>query len=399
MGVRILKKLCRIREIRPAERRNNGGFSLIELSIVLIVMGLLLIPFIKAYDVYQTQKRLDDTKIALSFVNTAIANFYAENGYYPCPADRTLGYDDAGHGREECGRRIIPPSTVPTPAAGLQTMTSDTCEGSDSRGYCRATNAAGRVVYIGAVPYVTLGIPGAQAMDGWKNILTYAVTARMTEESSFDPNQGGVEIINEHWVPGNPVSSVHGIIVSSGQDGVGGFDIYGRGIDCEAGTRQEENCDDDARFMTSLLYEAPGATYYDDLTITNDWSRSGIWAYMDDTNVRNTNPGNIGIGVDDPTVRLDVAGAIRATDHIQSPEFCETDPATGDPINCFDAAKIGGEGMMDCQALGQVADGIAYERMVCRSPYNASGQCPNGQYMYGIAAGGGGVLCRPLPTP
>ena len=64
--------------------KGNAGFSLIELSILLIVMGLLITPLINAYSVYQAQKRMNDTSLAVAMVNNAISNYYGMSLHYPC---------------------------------------------------------------------------------------------------------------------------------------------------------------------------------------------------------------------------------------------------------------------------------------------------------------------------
>lgn len=379
-----------MRDAYRAERCSNGGFSLIELSIVLIVMGLLLIPFVKAYDVYQTQKRLDDTKVNLSLVNTALANFYGVNGRYPCPADRSLGFDDAGHGVEQC-------ATAPATPIGLQVLAPDSCGGARSRGFCRTQNGPNNV-YIGAIPYVTLDIPGSstpgsQTIDGWKNNFTYAVTASMTVESTFDPNLGAVRINNEH---GTNMGSVHGIVISHGKDGMGGFNVDGFETLCVAGTVQDENCDNDDLFVSSInLYEADGATYYDDIVMSNDWTQSGIWAYVTGVDIANTNPGNIGIGTRTPGVKLDVIGDVRSSSKLRTGEFCNDDGTI-----CFRAANIGGTGMHCPGGDDEIAYGIQNNTLVCRSPFELptiNNNCPHGSYVTAVSPAG--VTCAVLPTP
>ena len=151
----------------------RNGFSLIELAIALVVVGLLVVPLTRAYHLYTIRKATDDTYGAQGMVSSALSMFFAENGRYPCPASRTTATGAADHGREIC------PGASPT-------------AGSCSNGLCRATgrdvdgDGAPETVLIGAVPYADLNISVSNALDGYKRRLTYAVSERLTSSTTFN---------------------------------------------------------------------------------------------------------------------------------------------------------------------------------------------------------------------
>jgi prepilin-type N-terminal cleavage/methylation domain-containing protein len=86
-----------VRWARRAILRSNG-FSLIELSIVMVVMGLLISVAFKMMPGTTERMRLDATKTGIiAPANEAIIGFMAANNRLPCPAA-------AGSGTEDCGR-------------------------------------------------------------------------------------------------------------------------------------------------------------------------------------------------------------------------------------------------------------------------------------------------------
>lgn len=355
-----IAKPCQIKK-----RCNNSGFSLIELSIVLTVIGLLMVPLIHGYDVYKTQKIVSDTKFALSLANQALSNFYEEHGRYPCPSDRSIGFGEPGHGEERCTQLVA--------------LGNNSCGGVRARGYCRAATVPANPIFIGGVPYKSMTIPMTDAMDGWNNMFVYVVTGSMADPAgTFNPDNGAVTLQDEFGVLHPEL--LHGVIFSAGADGVGAFNINGIERPCVNGTVQTENCDNDGRFTASDIYDAPGASFYDDYLVMSDWSRNSIWAYSTAEDVYNTNPGNVGIGTQTPTAKLDVVGNIRS-DSVHTVQYCNPNGT-----DCFPAEIIGGVGRQ-CGS-GEVMIGFANRNVVCRPlSTNVTGTCPSGQFVTGIASG------------
>src|SRR5262245_30992719 len=85
-----------------SNRFAESGISLIEISVALVIVGLLMITVIQAYEqeVIDAQTRKTDEN--LKTVQTALQNFYYINNRLPCPADPSLKSTDPEEGKEKC---------------------------------------------------------------------------------------------------------------------------------------------------------------------------------------------------------------------------------------------------------------------------------------------------------
>jgi len=121
------------------------GFSLVEVAIVLVVLGLIAaatIPFITGILTYEHRS---DTASRIAAVDAAIVNFVTQNRRLPCPADGTIATGAANSG----------------------------VEARNAAGDCTAINS-------GVVPWATLGITEPTGQDGWNQRLMYRVTTGAT---------------------------------------------------------------------------------------------------------------------------------------------------------------------------------------------------------------------------
>lgn len=115
------------------------GFTLIELSIVILIMGLILGGLVMPLSVQRENARLKDAMQQLAEVEEALTGFALANGYLPCPA---------------------------TPSSNS----------------AAAASAGGCVRQHGFVPASTLGLAGARnadnlLLDPWASPLRYSVSA------------------------------------------------------------------------------------------------------------------------------------------------------------------------------------------------------------------------------
>jgi prepilin-type N-terminal cleavage/methylation domain-containing protein len=132
-------------------KRRQRGFTLAELAVVLLIVGLLLGSFIGTYSTQVELSRISDTRRTLETARDALLGFAAANGRLPCPA---VG--------------AYPPkptdSGVESPANG---------------GVCTAP-------YTGYLPAATLGLSPADAqgflLDAWGNRILYAVSSANISE-------------------------------------------------------------------------------------------------------------------------------------------------------------------------------------------------------------------------
>src|SRR6185369_13930715 len=108
----------------------QAGFTLVELSIVTIIVGLLFVMFFPASSALIEQQRRKETTIKLAMVDQALLSYVSTNRRLPCPAD----------------------GSVPGGTAGVGT------ESRNANGDCLAQNT-------GVVPWATIGLPEADATD------------------------------------------------------------------------------------------------------------------------------------------------------------------------------------------------------------------------------------------
>lgn len=365
---------------------NQKGFTLVEIAILIIIVGLLAIPLFQIYDTYQYDKRVRITRENIAKIQGELAIYAASFKRYPIPADAGLRTNNINFGTE----------TESTMAYGLA---AGSCGGLGG-GICKyngARDADGDLspdpILFGSVPVAALSATGrnisdSEALDGWGNRLTYAVTMSQTVRP-YNQFRGAIAIVTPmedgSLIPiGGIKNDAHYAIISHGKDGLGAYNREGiqhslcsSGIYGEPGGPEPTpdnpvgtaasldvlNCDPNGLFVLALSYaEAEGARHFDDVIGFGKSAQSNLWAntletdpsnpdnYIITKNIENLNSGNVGLGTAAaPTERLEVAGAIRAETRTRSQEIC--DNATTD--NCFNVSVLTGNTNMPAAATDE----------------------------------------------
>ncbi len=65
----------------------GNGFTLVELSITLLVVGVLLTGVMVPLQTQVEQRKVDETRLTLQQAREALLNYATEFGFFPCPAD------------------------------------------------------------------------------------------------------------------------------------------------------------------------------------------------------------------------------------------------------------------------------------------------------------------------
>lgn len=200
--------------------KRESGFTLLELAISTVIIGLLMAGILSAYAVHMKKKQVDITNSNIEAVNDAIVAFVRENGFFPCPAVRTEASATA-----DCNGTI---TTTPNILAGVVPITV-----MDQNGNFRQL------------------VPGEEALDGWRNRLTYVVTAGMardmTNPASVNPDfnvvQGAIRVDKLDGTPAEERGRF--LVLSHGQDGVGAVSAAGvaRRPCGQGGVNDNINCD------------------------------------------------------------------------------------------------------------------------------------------------------------
>ena len=426
--------LTRCNKLEVALLKKHGGFTLVELAVVLIIFGLVTSAAMLGLRSYTGDRLLQQSLQAVEDTQTAISFFQGDGAEkYPCPADPTLNPGDALYGVSDCAS----PNLI-------------TALGRDVDG-----DGVGEAVLIGAVPFNTLLDPDGDpttldsaypdrsassaisntlqgrsrnGFDGWNNKITYAVTRSLSlfDATPFNHEAGAIFIHDENDINILDQAGIaHVAIISHGANGKGARTENGSEVDdCfdisvpsevpVAGSiprDERDNCDyqieatPDAEFLKGVRNET-NANYNDDIVKFIVSSVSDIWVQtegIDNDNgtpedpsddfvinqITNTNGGNIGLGVNNPATELHLEGDIQAFEmHVEG--LCDSAGA-----NCMPPDAIAGE-LADMQCPpGQVVTQIELNRVTCENPFppSAFAPCPAGQFLTGIS-NVSGPICR-----
>lgn len=207
-----------------------GGFSLLELSIVLIVVGLLAGGLLGGVSAQRANAARQQTERQLDVAREALLAFAIANGRLPCPAAAALPESDPAAGRENCAREH------------------------------------------GVLPWVSLGLP---QNDPWGRRLSYFASAKFTAlptagalagftmSSGLAPDNTGLADVRSSSANGSRTQAIElaAIVVSHGAQGSGAYRPDGGQIAGASGD-QAENADQDLIFVADL----PTASFDDQLS-------------------------------------------------------------------------------------------------------------------------------------
>lgn len=348
--------------------KGTEGFSLVEVAIGLLIVGLIVGPMIEQYGAWKTKHVNDVTRGNAGDAQSALTKYVKNYGCYPLPAPPGLAATAAAAGKE--GVRATGDCTDLT--AG-QLSGIPICAGSDAvvcKVACTATagsNCAtlGSVILIGDIPHATLGLPKEVVVDGYGRKYTYAVSANLTGTTGFDNGQGVVTVSDTNGKgpatagnpPGSgpPVSDAHYVLISHGQDAAGSYTLEGvLAAPCPAVGADPVNCRYTGGTFNNgydLFTDAygveygrvptlvAGAAHFDDFVFytnniyTDYWTKQAVGGSVGDivsnnkgSNVKIKQPLSTG-GPALPQAKLDVRGDLTA-DAIQTDMICDTSANT-----------------------------------------------------------------------
>jgi prepilin-type N-terminal cleavage/methylation domain-containing protein len=177
------------------------GFSLLELSVVLLIMGFVASALLSMGISQSTSSRYEYTENNMKEIERALGAFLLANSRLPCPMPGSLAPDAADYGFE------------------------------DTSASCADTYIAAENIYAGAVPFAALGLPDSYMLDAWDHRILYVVDDRFTTTAAFlaampnAPPLGRITIM----VSGDDVSGQRRtsqaavVLVSHGANGYGAW--------------------------------------------------------------------------------------------------------------------------------------------------------------------------------
>jgi prepilin-type N-terminal cleavage/methylation domain-containing protein len=199
------------------------GFSLVELSVVILIIGIVMTMGIGAWTANLENQALAATAQRQTAIRDALAGYLRRNGRLPCP-DNDFTAPDGIENR----------TTANDPTTACATR-------------------------FGILPYVTLGLARDAVRDGWGNFFSYHVSNNAnapaasgnwsdnrdwTTSANFRPGNTGTLTLNDrNGVTVTPLATnVVAVIVSHGRNGFGAYSIGGtRSTLPAAGTDELDN--------------------------------------------------------------------------------------------------------------------------------------------------------------
>ncbi len=196
----------------PSYRRSQlAGFTLVELAIVLLIVGLLLGGLLPTLSGQIEQRHVSDTRKQLDEIQQALIGFATIKGRLPCPADGTI-------------------PTVPGVANNAGVEKASCPAGSNG----------------GVLPWVTLGI---SETDAWGRRFTYRVTPAFAAAAPFQLSTPGTLNVGLTPATSNVAQNVPAVVVSHGANGLGAYTPAGTQLPGAAGD-ELENANNDDNFVS-----------------------------------------------------------------------------------------------------------------------------------------------------
>ena len=174
---------------RPLPCHRQRGFSLIEIAIVLVIVGLMIGGLVTPLTVQLEQRKVAETQKALDEAKEALTGYALRYGYLPCPAISAMN--------------------------GLEDRRGGRCNG-DKR--------------VGFLPWATLGL---RAGDSWDKLFRYSVTPAFSDsEQPFTlATPRDISIVTRNGGPllqATALNDIPAMIMSHGKNGFGASSVQGQ---------------------------------------------------------------------------------------------------------------------------------------------------------------------------
>jgi len=243
----------------------NSGFTLIEITMVMLIIVLLMTGLLPTITSQIDMQRSTETRKNMSDINEALMGYAIVNGRLPCPAQASLAT-----GTTNAGLEALTTSAPITCACQAASGSNDTVAHASNNIACAETSITG------VIPWVTLGI---KETDAWERRYTYRVTSRFADQiaanttncspalttppvaSSFALCSPGVPDVISAATGGTAVASnVPAIFLSHGKNGLGAYLRDGSQLPVGADNDELENSDNDNNFVSHTT-----TTSFDDM--------------------------------------------------------------------------------------------------------------------------------------
>lgn len=198
--------------------KNSTGFTLVEMAIVLVIVGLLLGGLLMPLSAQVEQRRISETQKTLDEIKEALIGFAISKGYLPCPDKTGVG----GAGTANDGQEDV-----------------------------AATGAC--VNQEGNIPWATLGVAD---VDGWGNRIHYRVDATFSNRSplaTFSLASAGTLCVGQATACTTIVASaLPAVILSYGKNGFGAINSSGNTNPAPTSADELENTNVNVNFVSRI---------------------------------------------------------------------------------------------------------------------------------------------------
>ena len=358
----------------------EGGYSLLEVAIVVAIVGVFIAFLSGGYHIYRVTKAKQTTSINTQVVLSNFSSYLSVYGRYPCPAPINVKTDSPDYGSEgDCSDTAV---AVGDCAGGI------CVEESERTVTLPDTTVVRPRVRRGGVPFRSLNIPEEHAYDGWGNRLEYAVTERLAVRATYNRAHGGISVVDT--TPArksmiDPPDAAHFIVFSHGPNKVGAYNregfqerpCAGAALDVDVDNCQTTPANNRAVYRTGFTKDG-----FDDFVQHYSTMETAIWSITpgNPNNIQMLGDGLAGAGGRPASGdKFEVDGNLRASGNVHSDELCMTGGAP-----CFRTANIVNPGMQ-CPP-GQFMIGIRNAAPECAPANTLVGGCGAGMRMTGINA-------------
>jgi type II secretory pathway pseudopilin PulG len=244
---------------------HQGGFSLVEMSIILTMFAVLMASLLSDTTQKRTEAAYMTTQNRMEKVADAIESYVRYHGHIPCPASLTTALSSATFGSS-----VVTCQTPATTVAGTTLINN-------------ASGASDQYQMIaGMIPVRELGLREQDAMDAWQRRITYVMirpTGSYLGYRDYLPTQATdypeIRNASNTLLSGSSASRLPAfILVSHGIDGKGGYTKAGALFSACGTAYDSENCDyttaNDKLVRISPLVTnvtETAATYYHDVVV------------------------------------------------------------------------------------------------------------------------------------
>jgi len=221
-------------------KRRRAGFTLLELSIVVLIIGIITSISLYFGVAAIANARVSQTKGKLDRIEHALEIYREQTGLFPCPENLATQTGNADPNPGTCSG---------IPAAY-----------NDSNGA-----APWHKVAEGGVPYQTLSLPEDYMYDAWGHRILYAVDTKMTQYDAFKNASiydqcAAIRVLDQPLPGGNDRTAIPGgavyVLASMGPNGHGG--MAKSGVRYNAGSTDPGelancNCDNTATLLSPFV--------------------------------------------------------------------------------------------------------------------------------------------------